>query len=144
MIVVGLWMGLTTIDRIHVWGGGDRALWREAVAHSPEKPRPWINLGTQYARDEADAMAFHAYIQAVRLSLDPRRQRVNGSMRGGDVARLNIAILHARHGRYDEALAWTAQIHSRATEYRGHRSLVTLLEGQWRNEQAHGGPPSAF
>lgn len=129
LVVVGAWMVLTTAGRVQVWSGPERGLWHEAVAHSPQKPRPWVNLGNQYLADGADVLAAEAYTAAAALALAPQRARVEGPMRGRHVALLNLAILRAQHGRVAEALALTAEIQPRG---RHGYSLVDHLEAQWR------------
>lgn len=129
-------MTVSTAQRAHIWGR-ERALWLEAVAHSPAKPRPWINLGVEHVRDGAKLSARQAYHTAIALSRDPRRERVEGPMRARHVALLNLALLEADAGRYDEAFALTAQIQPRATQ--AVNSIVTRVEAQWRAEQTHGG-----
>ena len=130
---------VVTASRVHVWSGSDRGIWAEAVAHSPDKPRPWINLGRQYALDGADRLAAEAFTHA--LALSGQWSRVSERpMRGHDVARLNLALLRAKHGRYDEALTLTAPIQPRAE---GRHSIVNVLEAQWRDERQHG-PSQGF
>ena len=133
--MLGVTLPLSTATRVHVWSS-ERQLWVEAVRHSPEKPRPWINLGAEYGRDGAELLAAEAFQRAADLSLQPARLAVEGPMRGRHVALMNLAILRANAGRYDEALALIAEIQPRAES----GSLVQLLERQWRDEQQHGGP----
>lgn len=109
----------------------ERAIWQDAVAHSPEKPRPWVNLGRQYALDGATAMAAEAFRAAIVLAEQPDRLRVEGPMRGHHTARLNLALLHAAEGRFADALVLTTPIQPRAF---GRASLVTTLETQWRTQ----------
>ena len=132
LVVAGAVMVLATAARVHVWGA-ERLLWQDAVRHSPEKPRPWINLGRLEALDGADAVAARAFVTAAVLARQPDRFRIEGPMRGGEVARFNLAVLRATQGRYDEALALTATIQPRSDH-----SRVTFLERQWRSEQQHG------
>ena len=142
-LLVGLWvlLPLSTAGRLQVWQGGALALWTEAVAHSPEKPRPWINYGRALADVGADDLSGDAYRTALDLASQPRRARVEGPMRQREVALWNLALAAAAEGRYPEALALSAQIQPRPS---GRASLVTRLEQQWRDEQAHGGRSSAF
>lgn len=139
-MVAGAVMVLATIGRVQIWRSGP-AIWMDAVRHSPDKPRPWVHLGAQFARQDAPELAAWAFSQAVDLSRDPRRQRVEGPMRIRHVALVNLAIYHATAGRYDEALRLTAEIQPRAE---GRESPVTRMEQQWRDEQRHGGPSQAF
>lgn len=139
VVVIGVWL-VTTTSRLARWGS-ELALWQEAVIHSPQKPRPWINWGGQLARAGHDRLARDAYARAMVLASDPQRARIEGPMRGRHVAMLNLAILQAKTGQYDEALALTAQIHPRRD---GRASLVNRLETQWRAEREHGGPSLAF
>ena len=141
VVVLGVSLPLSTAARIQTWSD-ERLLWREAVAHSPEKPRPWINLGVQLARIGADDLAAQAYQQAAALALAPDRVAVEGPMRYRHVALLNLAFWHVQQGRYDDAFALTAEIQPRAED--GRQSPVTRLETQWRDEQRHGGPLPDF
>ena len=73
--VGGLWL-LATAQQVRI-GGDALAVWRQATEVSPLKPRPWVNLGTQYARrDETDPRAQAAYAWALRLAeTRPRAER---------------------------------------------------------------------
>lgn len=128
LVVVGIGLLLITASRLQI-RHSERAIWQQAVAHSPEKPRPWVNLGRQYALDGAAASAADAYRTAIDLAEQPARLRVEGAMRGHHTARLNLALLHADQGQFADALTLTAPIHPRARV-----SLVTMLETQWRTQ----------
>lgn len=138
VVVLGLCLLLSTAARVQTWGSPWH-LWATAVAHSPEKPRPRINLAREYEARGAEGLAAYEYRQAISLSHHAARMRVEGPMRSGDVARLNLARLSAAAGRYDEALTLLAAIQPRPA-----RSWVTFLERQWRHERAHGGPSQGF
>lgn len=88
-MVGSLWL-LTTVQRVHVWGD-ERLLWAEAARLAPEKPRPWVNLGNQYARAEVNDLAAEAYQEAIRLAANPRR--------GTDEQRIGRAIAEAMLAR---------------------------------------------
>lgn len=140
MVVVAVSLPVMTTARLQVWSDESR-LWADAVAHSPEKPRPWLNLGRAYALDGATDLAIWATERGLARSRDPRRQRVDGPMRVTHVALLNLAMLHAEAGRYDDALRLTVQIQPRADPW---VSLVTMLEAQWQAAQARGSPSLLF
>lgn len=141
VVVVGIAMVLTTAARVQVWSGPERGVWHEAVAHSPQKPRPWVNLGRMYAGDGADALAEDAYRQGYRLAVQPDRSAVEGPMRGHHVALLNLALLRATQGRFSDAFAFTAAIQPRN---QSGASLVDRLEAQWRQAEAAGSSFSGF
>lgn len=142
VVMVGVGMGgmlLATSTRITVWADPCH-VWRDAVTHSPEKPRPWVHVGAQCGRDD-EAVAVAAFRRAVALSDHSDRRRVEGPMRVGHVARLNWAIVVANRGQYADALALTAEIQPRAE---GRASPVNRMESQWRDEQRHGGSSQGF
>lgn len=139
LVVVGIAMVLATAARVQVWSGPERGIWMPAVRHSPEKPRPLINLGRMFAIDGADDLAANAFLRAADLAADPRRLAFEGPTRALDSARLNLALIRAQQGRFTDALALTERIQPRGTP-----SLVTLLEAQWRVALASGSSSSAF
>lgn len=138
LVVIVVGMIMATASRARIWSGPARGLWTEAVSHSPEKPRPWINLAQ--TSHEGDRLAIKRLEHAIALSLTPARQRLEGPMRVTDHVRLNLAILHAQAGRYEEALALTAIIQPRIE---GRASIVNQMERQWRLAQTHGAALSA-
>ena len=129
VVVVMASLPIATAARLHT-RYSEQAIWAAAVAHSPEKPRPWINLGRQYALSGANDQAMTALAHAIALADRPERFRVEGAMRGHHTARLNLALLVAAEGRYTEALRLTEPIQPRAF---GQASLVTTLETQWQH-----------
>lgn len=78
MLLVGAVLALISSARVDVWRD-ERAVWLEAVRMSPEKPRPWTNLGRQHALAGNLGAARIALERAVELSyvwtrpLDERR-----------------------------------------------------------------------
>lgn len=97
--VVGGAFLLTTADRVHDWTD-ERRLWFGAVAVSPEKPRPWINLGNIYSRMNAGPLAQHAYETALTLSESrPMPEREIGA----GLASANLALMAADRGDYWQA-----------------------------------------
>lgn len=139
VVVAGIVMILATAARVQVWSGHERGIWMGAVQHSPEKPRPLINLGRMYAIDGADDIAAGLFLEAAALADNPRRLAVEGPTRALDSARLNLALIRAKQGRLTDALALTERIQPRGTP-----SLVSLLEAQWRVALASGSPSLAF
>ena len=53
--------------------GSDRALWEQAVAMTPDRPRPHINLGRTYDLEDDYWRAGIAYKTALQEAYDPRR-----------------------------------------------------------------------
>lgn len=85
--VVLAWL---TAARVHVWGD-ERALWQEAVARAPLKPRPWINLGNQFRLRGSDGLAEYCYRQAIAVAVDRPPVERDASTR---IAEANLARLH--------------------------------------------------
>src|SRR3990167_2993923 len=129
VVVIAVSLPVITTARLHVWGNGERGIWTEAVQHSPEKPRPRINLGRWYVLAGAEELGV-AQFQTAR-DLARSRVRLEGPMRAGDLATLNIALVRAGQRRYGEALALTSTIQPRSDRH----SLVNVLEAQWRREK---------
>ena len=125
VVVVLLSLGLSTATRVYVWGDGSR-LWAEAVRHSPEKPRPWINRAREYQMRGNDVAAWRDLRHALTLSQIPRRDRLEGPMRPADAARLGMALIWANRGDYREALRISAQIRPR-----NPGSFVNAVEARW-------------
>ena len=133
-----LLMGMHTHRRAHVWTS-EQVLWAEAVSVNPEKPRPWVNLGRQYALDGADRLAREAYEHARHLAHAggrPKAERLYGEayaganlaialMKAGDVEAARRVITHTRHvtmqdtGAIPEVVqrtyTWIAQQHASAS-----------------------------
>lgn len=85
---------LATAARVQDWTS-ERRLWTSAVAVSPLKPRPWINLGNAYSRLGSDGLAAYAY----RTARDLARART-GSERsiGEGIAVANLALMAVERG----------------------------------------------
>lgn len=101
VVLWSLWLLLTTVQRVPIWVH-ERALWQEATEHSPEKPRPWINLGNA-AADQGDVVTAEAsYLHAIACAQLPTRgsdERILGIA----LASANLAILRWEAGQHDEA-----------------------------------------
>ena len=57
----------TTHARARLWAD-EPGLWAEATVQAPAKPRPWVNLGQQYALAGEDAKAADAFRRAFVLA----------------------------------------------------------------------------
>lgn len=101
LVTVGAAWAVLTSARVQDWTD-ERRVWQAAVQHAPEKPRPWINLGRQYARDGADRLALEAYQRAIALSADPRRPQEDRRIARA-IAEANLALLWHREGWTGEA-----------------------------------------
>lgn len=143
-LLLCLWMAacvIATRDRVALWALGERALWADAVAHAPEKPRPWLNLGRQYAMDGQTALAVHAYRMAMTAATAASRapdERVFG--RG--TAAVNLALLYCNAGNVEAARAITASALQ-------HRPALRALQevDEWLTQERAPGqclPPSLF
>lgn len=127
LVVVAVSLPVATTARVRVWGDEQR-LWTEAVAHSPSKPRPLMNLARQYALHGSDRLAMLAYQRAVGLTEGAEREAIEGPMRVRHQALFNLAMLTANAGDYREALRMTAEIQPRDPTW----SQTTALEASWR------------
>ena len=72
LIVVGMVLTISTAMRVHVFRD-ERLIWQDAASKAPEKPRPWINLGRQYALLGGHSLARWSYEQAIELAAAPER-----------------------------------------------------------------------
>ena len=90
-----------SMHRATVWED-ERDLWHAAVQHSPTKPRPWINLGNQYARQHMDGPAEDAFLWASHLTQQPGRSREEQYL-GWAVADTNVALMLLRRGDLAQA-----------------------------------------
>lgn len=108
--VAVLWTGLTS-QRVALWTS-ERALWANAVAHAPLKPRPWVNLGKQYALEGADRLAADAYETGIRLTQAPLRSREEQIV-GRAVGEMNLALLRLETGDVHAALTLASQAAAR-------------------------------
>ena len=116
-ITIGLWVVaslVATQGRIHLWSNGERGLWADAVAQAPAKPRPWVNLGRQYALDGADQLAEAAYRRAMVAADQPGRSR-DEQVFGRGLAEANLALLLAGRGELAAAVALTSAAVARRT-----------------------------
>ena len=98
-LLMGLWVALAllaTHDRIGLWGD-EPALWADAVAKAPEKPRPWINLGQQYALEGADTLAEQAFQRGLAAATATGRAE-DERIHGRGIAAANIALLRCKAG----------------------------------------------
>lgn len=112
LVVGGLVLSLLTATRVQTWRG-DLPLWAEAVRQSPDKPRPWVNLGKQYHLRGQHALAAWAYQTAIDLSGRAGRSR-DEQVYGSAIAGANLALLRYQQGAREEARAQVAAIVAQA------------------------------
>ena len=133
MVAIGLllaWAARTS-DQTRVWHS-DLSLWTQAVAVSPLKPRPWINLGRALEADQRPAEASQAYHAAVRLSLDrtrPAREQAEARA----VALTNLGRLAVRAGDRARGLGYLDAATDAVPEFAPalfQRALAWALMGQ--------------
>lgn len=91
LVVLGGVLLSLTAGRVYVYGDEGR-VWADAVAHAPEKPRPWINLGRVWAQRGDVGGAHAAYTRAWRLAQAPERGRYEAQA-GTGIALVNRALL---------------------------------------------------
>lgn len=130
---VGIWLlalSATSYVRAQVWQG-ELALWTDAVAKSPQKPRPWINLGL--AREQAGDLigAFQAQQTAFSLAFQPRLttyQQVFSQV----AAQTNLARMLAQHDQEGAALQLLDQVVARVPYFahaRWNRAVLLAKTG---------------
>lgn len=148
-------LGMATHDRNAVWVTGE-SLWRDAVAKSPAKPRPHLNLGQALAEQGQTAEALRAYRRG--LALDDGTTHLRhlavaygnvstalgemGSYREGiEAARKglrlfpespklanNLAVLYHKSGDGENALIWANRAITLAPHLAdGHVTLGLIL-----------------
>lgn len=101
MVVVGGVLLLTTARRVRVWTD-ETQVWAAATVTSPWKPRPWINLGRQYALRGDHTKAQQAYHTALMLSARPERS-ADEQHQGHLIASVNLALAECASGACDQA-----------------------------------------
>ena len=104
VLVVALFLvwSVATVNQVFRWSH-PLHLWRQAIEASPDKPRPWNNLGAHYLLDRAEPFAIDCFQRSTRLAQHPHRS-YNERASGISVAQTNLALLEAQHGEYDQAL----------------------------------------
>lgn len=84
-------MAMGTHARVRVWSS-ELAVWTEAARVSPHKPRPFVNLGREYALIGDAERARRAYTHAERLADAPGRSWIERDATHAVVAR-NLTLL---------------------------------------------------
>ena len=95
-------LGGATYERASIWAS-DLALWTDATRQSPQKPRPFINLGL--AREQAGDWpgAIRAQQAALALSFQPRLSQYQQKF-SRIASETNIARILALTGQEEAAL----------------------------------------
>lgn len=116
------WVVVTTATRVPIWTD-ERALWREATEQSPQKPRPWVNLGTleHLGGDHASAQRAYEHAWTVSMARAGDEQRL-----GVALAAANLALLRWQAGDRGGARALAGRAHAIAP----HVTEIHRLE-QW-------------
>ncbi len=127
LIVGGLLLSLLTSSRVHVWGD-ERLLWMEAVRVSPDKPRPWVNLGKQYAIHGELALAVDAFQESIRRAANPARSR-DEQVLGRALAEANLAVLRYQQGDRVTALQMVDAIVARHPRLSSVIALQAWMRG---------------
>lgn len=100
-LLVLVWAAVTR-GQVARWAD-DVTLWRAAVAVTPTKPRPVLNLGRALELQGQWAAAFEFYQRTWSFALDPRRpEPANRFARAA--AETNLAHIYLRTGRTREAV----------------------------------------
>lgn len=90
-------------SRMQVWRN-DEVLWTSVIAHTPDRPKAWVNLGRTYQLWGRDEEAQDAYHHALRAAFVEGRtaeeQKVTWT-----VVTLNQAIREATRGHFQDAVA---------------------------------------
>lgn len=113
-VAVGAILALLTTGRVAIYHDEPR-LWAEAVQRAPEKPRPLINLGRQYAIEGDAVRAEQAFARAAVLATRPTRGRDDQRYAWG-FALTNLSVLWAQQGRRNEAITLSATVLQRYPE----------------------------
>ena len=124
-LAIGLWLGglsLITATRAEEWTD-ELTLWTGAVAHSPQRPLPWINLGQQYQYRGQPEKAALAFRMASRAAQAPARDR-DEQIVGRAIADTNLALLAINRGDRAEGLRQLLLITTRSPELRTPQRLV--------------------
>ena len=141
-VVVGLTWSLLTADRARLWGTSERAVWADAVAKAPMKPRPWINLGREYARLGAEDLAREAYETASALSQDVRRP-LTEQVYGFGFAEANLALLMwEAWDRRDAYWRMAYAHHVLSVQTDGHVPAIVQQVHTWISQQRDHASPS--
>lgn len=111
LVAVACALCVLTAARVRIWGD-ERLLWMDAISSSPDKPRPWVNLGVQHELAGLDGLAADAYRTASVLSENPDRLREE-RLYGYALAEANLARLQAKRGDVRGAVSRLNQILTR-------------------------------
>ena len=128
VVVLVLWCTLvvvpTTCRRIAVWHDTE-ALWNLSLRDTPDVAFFWNGLGTYYLKKGDSEKAESALRRALELTPDL------------EIARFNLALILANHGRPAEGIAELRRLLASDPEsVRGQQLLGQLLGEQGENEQA--------
>lgn len=125
VVVAVLWTVITSQERVPLWTN-EPALWVDAAAHAPLKPRPWINLGKQYVIDGDEALATEAYETGIRLAQAPGRSREEQIV-GRAVGEINLALLQLQTGHVYEAVSLAGQVATRMPQSPTIQRMATWI-----------------
>ena len=101
VLLAVLGLSLATFARAHIWQN-ELALWADATAQAPAKPRPFINLGLALEQAKDWNGALRAHQTAYALAFQPRLSQYQ--QRFSQVAsETNIARILAQTGHEVEA-----------------------------------------
>lgn len=97
-----------TTARLALWRD-EAALWADAVAQAPQKPRPWVNLGGQQIVAGQIPDAIVTLHRAQVLATDPRRD-VSERTTAAAFAELNLAVALLRAHQDAGACRWVRHL----------------------------------
>lgn len=106
LLVIVIWCAVCvhqTGRRVAIFSD-ERVLWTDAVQKAPTKPRPWVNLGVQYAREGHDGLAEYAFREAIAAAANPDRPTEEQYL-GRILGAANLATLRLNAGDIDGAAA---------------------------------------
>ncbi|MBI5675379.1 MAG: tetratricopeptide repeat protein [Nitrospirae bacterium] len=125
MVLIVLILSVTTYERNSVWEDSVR-LWEDVVQKSPNKPRPYYNLGLAYSEQGRTDNAIDAYKTAIRL--DPAFS--------ADVYN-NLGVALMALGRVDEAiLRYITAVDINPLDSDVHFNLANAYMAQGRVDEA--------
>ena len=120
-VLLGVAWTSTTAQRVRVFSD-EAALWLDAAAQAPQKPRAWINLGKQFHLEGREAEAFQFYARGREAALNRQRPQTEQIVSAA-LAESNIALLHAERREYHEARIYSQAARTRAPHNQSVRKV---------------------
>ena len=124
MVFVILFFSIETYSRNDIWGSSI-SLWSDAAKKSPNKFRPYNNLGEAYAAEGEDDRAIEEYKKAIELN--PKAERVL----------YNLGNVYSRKGEVSAAIdAYTRTVEINPSYAKAYNNLGSLYLNNGDYEKA--------